>query len=143
MVFGTEGREMMMRSAEQQLPCDCDIRIKRAYEQSEDSDGFRVLVDRLWPRGVSKQRADLDEWMKQIAPSPDLRTWWNHDPERMDEFSQRYRTELDDNPAVDELTGILRAHPVVTLIYAAKDSAVNHAAVLRDYMREHLAASES
>jgi uncharacterized protein YeaO (DUF488 family) len=118
------------------------LRIKRVYEQADESDGYRVLVDRLWPRGISKQRAALDEWMKQIAPSPDLRKWWNHDPERMDEFSQRYCAELDNNPAVEDLSDMVKHHPTVTLIYAAKDTNINHAAVLRDYILDHL-ASES
>ena len=78
------------------------VRIKRVYDAPDPADGYRVLVDRLWPRGVSRDRAALDEWAKGVAPSPALRTWWNHDPARMDEFARRYRAELDAEPAVDD-----------------------------------------
>jgi uncharacterized protein YeaO (DUF488 family) len=115
------------------------LHIKRAYVQAEQSDGYRILVDRLWPRGLSKERASLDDWMKAIAPTPELRTWWNHDPQRLDEFAHRYRAELDGNHAVEELADIIARHPTVTLIYAAKDPQVNHAVVLRDYMNERMA----
>ena len=111
-----------------------ELRIKRAYDDAEASDGYRILVDRLWPRGVSKERAALDEHLKEIAPSPDLRTWWDHDPDRLDEFAKRYRSELDDNPAVDDLRRHVADHEVVTLVYGAKDPDINHARVLRDYL---------
>lgn len=110
------------------------LRIKRVYDPADDADGYRVLVDRLWPRGVSRQRAALDEWLKDVAPSPALRTWWDHDPARLDEFARRYRAELDRSPAVDELRRLRAAHDPVTLLYAAHDERVNHAAVLRDYL---------
>ncbi|MGI6877946.1 DUF488 domain-containing protein [Microbacterium sp. gxy059] len=113
-----------------------DIRLKRVYSPAEKADGFRVLVDRLWPRGVSKERAALDEWDKEVAPSPDLRTWWDHDPDRFDEFARRYRAELDDSPALDDLARTIAAHPVVTLVYGARDERVNHATVLREVLRE-------
>lgn len=112
-----------------------EIRIKRAYDDAKKADGYRVLVDRMWPRGVSKERAALDEHMKDIAPSPDLRTWWNHDPDRIGEFTKRYEAELDDNPAVDNMKDRMQDHKVVTLVYGAKDPEVNHARVLRDYLR--------
>ncbi|TFC24452.1 DUF488 family protein [Cryobacterium sp. TMT1-3] len=115
------------------------VRIKRAYEEASTADGCRVLVDRLWPRGVSKERADLTEWLKEVAPSPALRTWWNHDPERLDEFALRYRAELDSQPetkaAVVQLRA-LAAQGVTTLIYGAKDPHVNHARVLAEYLEE-------
>lgn len=110
--------------------------LKRVYEPAEPADGFRVLVDRLWPRGVSREQAALDLWLKEIAPSAELRTWWNHDPERLDGFTARYRAELARNPAVAELTAVLAEHPVVTLLYGAKDPELNQAAVLRDYLAE-------
>lgn len=109
-------------------------RIKRIYEPAGPDDGFRVLVDRLWPRGISKEEAALGLWLKEIAPSTELRTWWNHDPARLGEFTARYRAELDQNPAVAELTAVLDAHPVVTLLYGARDPVLNQAAVLRDYV---------
>lgn len=111
-----------------------ELRIKRVYEDASPEDGYRVLVDRLWPRGVSKERAELDEWMKDVSPSPELRTWWDHDPDRMDEFSARYEAELDENPTVGDLRKILGAHGRVTLLYGARDPQVNHARVLRDYV---------
>ncbi len=111
-----------------------EVRIRRAYDAVGTNDGFRVLVDRLWPRGISKERAALDAWMKDIAPTPELRRWWDHDPDRLDEFASRYNAELDENPAVDELRATIDAHPVVTLVYGARDPRVNHAAVLRDYL---------
>ncbi len=113
------------------------IKIKRIYEQPTPDDGYRVLVDRLWPRGVSKERADLDLWLKEVAPSTDLRTWFDHKPERFDEFSQRYTDELTHNPAVTELLTIAQTEQhTLTLLYAAKDPAINHAIVLQKYL-EH------
>ncbi|MBI0142880.1 DUF488 family protein [Bifidobacterium sp. W8106] len=114
------------------------VDIKRVYEQAADEDGVRILVDRLWPRGVSKERAALSGWLKDVAPSPDLRRWWHHDPERFEDFARRYRTELDDNPALEDLLSIVREHDRTTLVYAAKDPAVNHALILRDYIRQAL-----
>ena len=114
------------------------VDIKRVYEQAADEDGIRVLVDRLWPRGVSKERAALSGWLKDVAPSPDLRRWWHHDPDRFEDFARRYRTELDDNPALGDLLSIVREHDRTTLVYAAKDPAVNHALILRDYIRHAL-----
>ena len=113
------------------------IKLKRAYDPPSSSDGYRVLVDRLWPRGISRDRAELDGWLKDVAPTPALRAWWQHDPARLDEFARRYRAELDGNPAVDELRALIRAHPTVTLVYAARDPRVNHADVLRDYLDPH------
>ena len=114
------------------------VDIKRVYEQAADEDGVRILVDRLWPRGVSKERAALSGWLKNVAPSPDLRRWWHHDPDRFEDFARRYRTELDDNPALGDLLSIVREHDRTTLVYAAKDPAVNHALILRDYIRQAL-----
>lgn len=112
-----------------------NLAMKRVYEEPSPDDGYRILVDRLWPRGVKKERADLDLWMKGIAPSPELRKWFGHDPARFKEFSERYRQELDnDTEAVDELLDIMRSHDKVTLVYAAKDPSINHVVVLRDYM---------
>ncbi|WP_341934841.1 DUF488 family protein [Microbacterium sp. LWO14-1.2] len=121
-----------------------NILIKHAYDAASTGDGYRVLVDRLWPRGVSKERAALDEWLKDIAPSPDLRTWWNHDPERMAEFAARYDAELEENTTtVQHLLDVVHAHDTVTLIYAAHDPAVNHAVVLQRFIQERMTAAES
>ena len=114
------------------------VDIKRVYEQAADEDGVRILVDRLWPRGVSKERAALSGWLKDVAPSPDLRRWWHHDPDRFKDFARRYRTELDDNPALEDLLSIVREHDRTTLVYAAKNPAVNHALILLDYIRQAL-----
>jgi uncharacterized protein YeaO (DUF488 family) len=112
------------------------IRIKRIYEEPAASDGERVLVDRLWPRGVSKERAALDLWLKEVAPSPRLRTWFGHKPERFKEFSEKYREELQSNAAVAELKKLAEDHRNVTLLYAAKDPAINHAAVLLGFLQD-------
>jgi uncharacterized protein YeaO (DUF488 family) len=111
-----------------------ELRIKRVYEPPDAGDGFRVLVDRLWPRGVRREAAAQDLWLKDVAPSPELRKWWDHDPARLEEFGARYRAELDVNPAVATLLAALREHPRVTLLYAARDPRVNHAEVLRAYL---------
>ena len=108
------------------------VRIKRAYAPAADDDGYRVLVDRLWPRGVSKDKAHLDTWMKEIAPSTELRRWFGHDPARWDEFERRYRAELDE-PERRHLVEALAeraTHGPVTLIYGARDTAHNEAVVL-------------
>jgi len=117
------------------------FRIKRVYEQPEQSDGYRILVDRLWPRGVRKEAAALDEWRKDVAPSTELRTWWHRDPSETDLFAERYRHELDvdDADAVGSVLDLADAHPVITLVYAAKDPVVNHAHVLADYLNAALA----
>ncbi len=106
------------------------LQIKRIYESPDSSDGKRILVDRLWPRGVSKETAALDEWMKDVAPSPDLRVWFGHDPAKFSEFSDRYKSELHTNPALDTLVDYVKKHHSVTLLYGAKDPQVNHAIVL-------------
>lgn len=113
------------------------LRRKRIYEPATSEDGYRVLVDRLWPRGESRERAALDEWLKEIAPSPELRRWWNHDASEMAEFARRYRAELDAAPdPVQHLVHLVRAHPVVTVLYGAHDTTINHAAVLQTYLRD-------
>jgi len=108
------------------------VRIKRAYEPADDGDGYRVLVDRLWARGVSKEKAHLDAWIKEIAPSTELRRWFGHDPARWDEFQRRYRAELAE-PERRQLVEALAeraTHGPVTLIYGARDTAHNEAVVL-------------
>lgn len=111
------------------------LTIKRAYDEPAAGDGYRVLVDRLWPRGLTKERAALDLWLKEAAPSPDLRTWFGHDPARFSEFSRRYRDELQENPAAEQLCGLLAEHRNVTLVYAAKDPEHNHALVLQHHLQ--------
>ncbi len=109
-----------------------NVRLKRAYEPASRADGKRVLVDRLWPRGVKKTDAKIDEWMKEIAPSTGLRTWFAHDPERWAEFQRRYKKELKEH---DDEIARLRAMAKkgrLTLVFAAHDEAHNDAVVLRD-----------
>lgn len=114
------------------------IMIKRIYDDPAPADGYRVLVDRLWPRGVSRVRAALDEWAKDIAPSPDLRTWFGHDPARWDEFALRYRAELAVSPALTPFRTAAAARPRTTLLYAARDPQINHARVLCEVLGEEI-----
>ena len=109
-----------------------DIRLKRAYVEPTRCDGFRVLVDRLWPRGLTKAESQIDEWARDIAPSRALRKWFNHDPKRWDEFRIRYTRELADHPGRVERLRRLARDRRVTLVFAARDEAHNHAVVLRD-----------
>lgn len=110
------------------------VQLKRVYDDADAADGFRVLVDRLWPRGLTKERAAVDVWLKDVAPSAELRKEWHHNPERSDDFATRYRAELEGNPAVDELERLTREHPTLTLLFGAKDPVVNHARVLLDVL---------
>ena len=113
------------------------IKIKRAYESSSEDDGFRILVDRIWPRGVSKEKANLDTWMKEIAPSNDLRKWFAHDPKKWKEFENKYEEELKDkSELIDEIKGIEKGKGKVTLIYSAKDKEHNNAVVLEHILRK-------
>ena len=110
------------------------IKLKRAYEQPEPSDGTRILVERLWPRGLSKERAHIDEWLKDIAPSPDLRKWYGHDVAKWDQFRERYRAELDGKPEqVAALRARARKGPL-TFVYAARDTEHTSALVLKQYV---------
>ena len=116
------------------------VRIRRAYEDPGAADGYRVLVDRLWPRGARKDALAIDAWMKEIAPSDELRRWFGHDAARWDEFAARYRDELRRQPAaslVDELVSRARRSPI-TLVYGAKDELHNQAVVLREVIEQRL-----
>ena len=110
------------------------IAIKRVYDPPGPSDGFRVLVDRLWPRGLTKEKAALDLWAKDIAPSTELREEFNHQPEKFAEFKKHYRLELSKNPALVAFRKELK-RPKVTLLFGARDAKINHAAVLAEYLR--------
>ena len=118
-----------------------ELKMKRIYESAEPTDGTRILVDRLWPRGISKERAALARWEKEITPSPDLRKWFGHEPERFATFTELYRKELDANPAgegfLSEIRDFLKEGNV-TLVYAAKNPACNHVLVLKDWIEERL-----
>ncbi|MDB5127368.1 DUF488 domain-containing protein [Mucilaginibacter sp.] len=114
------------------------IKIKRIYEPFDKQDGMRILVDRLWPRGVKKETAHLDEWMKAIAPSTELRKWFNHDTPKWDQFQLKYTHELMQNDAVKELLDLVKKHKTITLLYAAHDEKHNHALVLQEFIGEVL-----
>lgn len=116
-----------------------DIEIKRAYEPSSAEDGYRIYVDRLWPRGLSHETFHYDEWDKEIAPSTELREWFHTDPDtRWEEFAIRYRAELQSNPAFDALRKTVAAHPKVTLLYSSHDPVHNNAVVLRSLLQSEL-----
>lgn len=115
------------------------ISIKRIYEDSSSEDGYRMLVDRLWPRGMSKEKANLDEWNKSVAPSTDLRKWFAHRPERFEEFAQHYESELENHQ--DELNKLrdIAKKQNLTLLYAAKNPEINHAVVLKKVLENNIA----
>jgi uncharacterized protein YeaO (DUF488 family) len=116
------------------------VRLKRAYEPAEDGDGYRVLVDRLWPRGVSRERVRLDRWERELAPSAALRTWFGHDPDRFEEFRRRYLEELRaQRPRLAELRRRARSG-TLTLVYSARDAQHNDAVVLAHVLRRGLPA---
>lgn len=118
-----------------------DLRLKRAYERPNQNDGKRVLVDRLWPRGVSKADASIDEWLKDLAPSTELRKWFGHDPDRWEEFRRRYAKEIQGHPEfLAHLRELARGGPL-TLVYSARDEIHNDAVVLRDVLLGHRARS--
>lgn len=110
------------------------IKIKRAYAPTEETDGYRILVDRLWPRGISKEKAKIDLWLKSVAPSSDLRKWFGHIPERFPEFTKRYKAELAESGALDDLRKVLSEHPDATLLFAAHDEEHNNAVVLKELL---------
>ncbi len=112
------------------------ILVKRVYEATDPADGARFLVDRLWPRGVKKEQLHLDDWLKELAPSDELRQWFGHDPEKWDEFRQRYHAELDGKQAeVRQLLSAARQGNV-TLLFSAHDAEHNNAVALREYLQE-------
>jgi uncharacterized protein YeaO (DUF488 family) len=115
------------------------IQSKRIYEAADKDDGTRVLVERLWPRGVKKADAQLDLWLKEVAPSHELRRWFGHDPERWDAFRRRYEDELGENDAAVERLLELAADGNLTLLYAARDQPGNSAQVLAEYLRSRFA----
>lgn len=111
------------------------IKIKRIYEPIEDTDGFRVLVDRLWPRGIKKEDAHIDEWAKEITPSTEIRVAYDHVPERWEEFKGQYTAELKENENLSQYLDKWEDRPTITLLYASKDPKYTHALVLQDYLK--------
>jgi len=115
------------------------IHIKRAFQPASTQDGWRILVDRLWPRGINKDRAAIKLWYKVIAPSIELRKSFGHDPEKWPDFRQKYKQEIRANKAaLEELLMVVRQHPVITLVYAAKDEQHNNAVVLKEVLLNRL-----
>jgi uncharacterized protein YeaO (DUF488 family) len=110
------------------------IKIKRVYEIPEEKDGFRILVDKLWPRGISKEKAHVDLWLKEIAPSDKLRKWFSHDPKKWIDFKSKYTKELKNNPLLQRIKQIGKENKVLTLLYSAKDTEHNNAVVLYEIL---------
>ena len=115
-----------------------EIRIKRVYELPTADDGQRVLIDRLWPRGLSKEKAQIDVWEKEIAPSNELRKWFGHEPEKFEEFERCYCKELENNPSVQPFIEMLKQHELITLLYSAHDAEHNNAVVLAGFITQRL-----
>lgn len=118
------------------------IKLKRAYDSPAPEDGTRFLVDRLWPRGVKKEDLKLDEWVKEVAPSDDLRRWFGHRPEKWDAFQQRYFAELDDKPEAWQPILQTAREGDITLVYSARETEHNNAVALKVYLEKQLAATE-
>ncbi|WP_283678984.1 DUF488 family protein [Lentilactobacillus sp. Marseille-Q4993] len=118
-----------------------ELKLERIYQKPQDMSGYRILVDRLWPRGISKVNAKLDLWEKEIAPSKELRSWFNHEPEKFPDFTDKYKAELDANEATDKfvelVTDQLKTQNVI-LLFGAKDETHNQAVVLKDYLNNRL-----
>jgi uncharacterized protein YeaO (DUF488 family) len=117
-----------------EIPKKTQMKIKRVYEQPEKEDGKRILVDRLWPRGLTKEKASIDLWLKDIAPSTELRKWFNHDPAKWKEFQRRYQLELENNKEQVSILNELFKKGAITLVYGAKDREHNEALVLKEWL---------
>lgn len=115
-----------------------NIKMKRVYEDPSPDDGYRILTERLWPRGVSKERANLDQWMKGVSPSHDLRKWFDHDHSKWEEFKDRYRKELFGSEAIQELIEIIKTEETVTFVFASKDEEYNSTVVLKEFIEQLL-----
>lgn len=113
-----------------------DLRIKRIYDPYSADDGFRILIDRLWPRGIKKEEARIDLWLKEAAPSAALRKWFNHEPEKWEQFRMKYHGELKDSAAVEQLLSALKKNKTVTLLFGARDQKHNHALVLKQFLED-------
>jgi uncharacterized protein YeaO (DUF488 family) len=113
-----------------------NVRLKRAYTEKEKADGFRILVDRLWPRGIKKEDMHVDFWMKDVAPSTALRKWFNHDATKWETFKTKYKAELQQSEAFDTLKQLTAKHKTVTLVYSAKDETHNQAIVLKELLEK-------
>jgi uncharacterized protein YeaO (DUF488 family) len=115
--------------------------IKRVYEPFSENDGYRILVDRLWPRGLSKENAHIDRWLKEIAPTDELRKWFAHDPAKWNGFIKKYKEEIEQNPAREELLNLANEHNRVTLLYSAKEENHNNAYALLRWLQNDIEKS--
>jgi uncharacterized protein YeaO (DUF488 family) len=114
------------------------VKVKRVYEAWDKSDGFRILVDRLWPRGIKKEDAHVDAWMKEVSPSNELRKWYHAQHEKWDEFVEKYEAELKKTGGVNELLELIKKHKAVTLLYSSKFQEHNNAMALQEFMKRNL-----
>jgi uncharacterized protein YeaO (DUF488 family) len=115
-----------------------NLKIKRVYDAPSDADGYRVLVDRLWPRGMSKNDLKVDVWLRDVAPSDELRKWFGHDPAKWEEFRSKYTQELNSNREFEKLLDLVREKERVTLVYSARDTEHNQAVVLKELIEKRL-----
>jgi len=115
-----------------------DIKVKRVYDPYDKTDGVRILVDRLWPRGIKKEDAHIDKWFKEIAPSNELRKWYNHDPEKFDAFNKKYHAEIGGTKTLDELVDYIKTHRTVTLVFSSKELKLNNAVVLKNIIDDRI-----
>lgn len=116
-----------------------DIKVKRVYEPYDKTDGVRILVDRLWPRGIKKEDAHIDKWFKEIAPSNELRKWYNHDPEKFEAFNKKYHAEIGGTKALNELVDYIKANKTVTLVFSSKELKLNNVVVLKSILDDRIA----
>ena len=114
------------------------IKIKRVYEPTSKDDGFRILVDRLWPRGLKKEDAHIQLWLKEVSPSTELRKWFDHQPQKWEVFKKNYLEGLATNKATKELLNVYENEPTITLLYAAHDQQYNHALVLLEFLKREM-----
>jgi len=114
------------------------LKIKRVYDAPSEEDGYRVLVDRVWPRGISKENVKVDVWLRDVAPSDALRKWFAHDPAKWEEFRSRYTRELNSNKEFEKLLDLVRGKETVTLVYSARDTEHNQAVVLKQLLEKRL-----
>ena len=113
------------------------LQIKRIYEPSSPTDGYRIMVDRIWPRGIKKETASIAQWLKDVAPSTALRKWFNHEPEKWKAFTKKYAAELKNSAAYEELKTLVHKHKKTTLLYSAKDELHNQAIALQQFLLHH------
>ncbi len=125
------------------IPMVAELKLKRVYEKTEVTDGERILVDRFWPRGIRRSSANIDIWMKGVAPSNELRKWFSHEQSRWEGFKKRYNKELENNKAFEKLIKFIKDNDTVTLLYSTKDTKHNNAVVLLEAIKRRLKEAEN